>query len=51
MITKRIERRNENIRLYRKERKMTYRALARMFKLSHTQVMNIIKEAEHANTE
>jgi len=46
MMTKKIQRRNENIRLYRKERKMTYRALARMFKLSHTQIANIVKEGK-----
>ena len=44
MITKKIQRRNENIVRYRKERGMTYRAIGKMFKLSHTQVMNIIKE-------
>ena len=44
MTTQKIRRRNENIRLYRKDRKMTYRAIGKMFKLSHTQVMNIIRE-------
>lgn len=42
MITKHIQRRNENIIRYR-ERGMTLRALARMFKLSHTQIANICK--------
>jgi len=41
MATKRIERRNENIKRYR-ERGMTLRALGKMFKLSHTQIANII---------
>lgn len=43
MITKRIQRRNENI-IKRRAAGMTLRALARMFKLSHTQVANICKE-------
>jgi len=46
MITKRIQRRNENIIRFR-ERGMTYRAIGRMFKLSHTQIMNIIKEEDN----
>jgi len=36
-----LERRNENIKRYR-ERGMTLRALGKMFKLSHTQIANII---------
>lgn len=43
MITKRIQRRNENIVRYR-NKGMTFRALGKMFKLSHTQVMNIYNE-------
>lgn len=43
MTTLRIERRNENIRRDRQEHKMTYRALSGRYKLSHTQIMNIIK--------
>ena len=42
-MTKRIQRRNANICKYR-ERGMTYRAIGRMFKLSHTQVMNILRK-------
>lgn len=39
----RIQRRNENICRYRREHKMSFRALGRMFKLSHTQIMNIAR--------
>jgi len=46
MATKKSQRRNKNIRRYRKKG-MTLRALARMFKLSHTQIANIIKEGEN----
>ena len=48
MTTKRIQQRNENICLYRK-RGMTYRSLGRMFKLSHTQIMNIVNEGDNTN--
>lgn len=49
MQTKRIQRRDENIRRYRREHKTTYRKMAKIFKLSHTQIMNIIKEGDGAN--
>lgn len=43
MITKRIQRRNENIlKMYLKG--MSYRNIGNMFHLSHTQVMNIIHD-------
>lgn len=43
MATQRVIRRNSNIK--RKHAQgMTYRALGRMFKLSHTQIMNIVRE-------
>lgn len=44
----RIQTRNENIKKYR-DRGMTYRALGRMFKLSPTHVMNIVRNHENAN--
>jgi len=43
MVTKRIQRRDENIRRYRREHKTPYRKMAKIFKLSHTQIMNIVK--------
>ena len=43
MTTKRIQRRDENIARYR-AKGMTYRAIGKMFKLSHTRVMQIIKK-------
>jgi len=45
MITKRIQRRNENI-IRRRDRGMSLRKLGRMFKLSHTQIANIVKEGK-----
>jgi len=48
MATKRIQRRNENILKYR-ERGMTYRAIGKMFKLSHTRVMNIVKAMKNGS--
>lgn len=41
MVTKRIQRRNENI-LKRHRGGMSYRAIGKMFKLSQTQIMNIV---------
>lgn len=41
----RIQRRNENI-IRRRDRGMTLRKLGRMFKLSHTQIANIIRDAK-----
>jgi hypothetical protein len=46
MVTKRIRQRNENIIRDHKEHKMTYRALGRRYKLSHTQIMNIVKAGD-----
>jgi len=46
-MTKRIERRNANIVRDRREHKMTYRALSGRYKLSHTQIMNIIHDYEN----
>lgn len=41
MVTKKTRRRNENI-LLKHQKGMSYRAIGKMFKLSPTQVMNII---------
>lgn len=46
MKTQRILRRDANIKL-RRQKGMTYRALGRMFKLTHTQVWNICNKGDH----
>jgi len=48
--TKRILRRNANIVRDWRLHNMTYRALGRRYKLSHTQIMNIIR-ANHIQPE
>jgi hypothetical protein len=48
MITKRIQRRDENIRRYHREHKTTYRKMGKIFKLSHTQIMNIVRAGNNS---
>lgn len=48
MVTKRIQRRDENIRRYYREHKTSLRKMGRIFKLSHTQIRNIVKAGDGA---